>query len=105
MTPSPIFARVEYVAHDVDLAVIKVEDPSFYEGMKPLEFGPAPQGAIDRGDLRIFPPAASRFPTPAASFPASRWRATSTFGNHAFLAVQTDAAINPGNSGGPVIQG
>jgi hypothetical protein len=25
-------------------------------------------------------------------------------GNHAFLAVQTDAAINPGNSGGPVIQ-
>ena len=41
--PKPYFAKVEFVAHDIDLAVIKVEDPSFYEGMKPLDFGPLPK--------------------------------------------------------------
>ena len=30
--PKPYFAHVEFVAHDIDLAVIKVEDPSFYDG-------------------------------------------------------------------------
>ena len=101
--PKPYFAKVEFVAHDIDLAVIKVEDPDFYQGMKPLDFGPLPK---------------VRSPVVTYGFPAGGQQISYTrgvvsrievegyvhIGNRAFLAVQTDAAINPGNSGGPVIQ-
>jgi len=101
--PKPYFAKVEFVAHDIDLAVIKVDDPDFYKGMKPLDFGPLPK---------------VRSPVVTYGFPAGGQQISSTRGvvsrievegyvhpgNRAFLAVQTDAAINPGNSGGPVIQ-
>jgi S1-C subfamily serine protease len=101
--PKPYFAHVEFVAHDIDLAVIKVEDPDFYTGMKPLDFGALPK---------------VRSPVVTYGFPAGGQQISYTRGvvsrievegyvhpgNRAFLAVQTDAAINPGNSGGPVIQ-
>jgi S1-C subfamily serine protease len=41
--PQLYFATVEFVAHDVDLAVLKIEDPKFYQGMKPLQFGDLPE--------------------------------------------------------------
>jgi S1-C subfamily serine protease len=101
--PQRYFATVEFVAHDVDLAVIKVEDPNFYKGMKPLDLGPLPE---------------VRSQVVTYGFPAGGQQISYTRGvvsrievedyvhpgNRAFLAVQTDAAINPGNSGGPVIQ-
>jgi S1-C subfamily serine protease len=101
--PTKYFATVEFVAHDVDLAVIKVDDPKFYDGMKPLEFGELPE---------------VRSQVVTYGFPAGGQQISYTRGvvsrievenyvhpgNRAFLAVQTDAAINPGNSGGPVIQ-
>jgi S1-C subfamily serine protease len=101
--PKPYFAKVEFVAHDIDLAVIKIDDPDFYKGMKPLDFGPLPQ---------------VRSPVVTYGFPAGGQQISYTRGvvsrievegyvhpgNRAYLAVQTDAAINPGNSGGPVIQ-
>jgi S1-C subfamily serine protease len=102
--PQLYFATVEFVAHDVDLAVLKIEDPKFYQGMKPLQFGDLPE---------------VRSQVVTYGFPAGGEQISYTRGvvsrievenyvhpgNRAFLAVQTDAAINPGNSGGPVIQG
>jgi S1-C subfamily serine protease len=41
--PLPYFAHVEFVGHDVDLAVLKIDDDLFYQGMQPLEFGPLPK--------------------------------------------------------------
>jgi S1-C subfamily serine protease len=101
--PQRYFATVEFVAHDVDLAILKVDDPNFYKGMKPLEFGELPE---------------VRSQVVTYGFPAGGQQISYTrgvvsrievedyvhIGNRAFLAVQTDAAINPGNSGGPVIQ-
>ncbi len=101
--PTLYTAHVEFVAHDIDLAVIKVDDPDFYQGMTPLEFGPLPK---------------TRSPVVTYGFPAGGDQISYTrgvvsriqvegyvhIGNRAFLAAQTDAAINPGNSGGPVIQ-
>jgi S1-C subfamily serine protease len=101
--PQRYFATVEFVAHDVDLAVLKVDDPNFYKGMKPLQFGELPE---------------VRSQVVTYGFPAGGQQISYTRGvvsrievenyvhpgNRAFLAVQTDAAINPGNSGGPVIQ-
>jgi S1-C subfamily serine protease len=101
--PQLYFATVEYVAHDVDLAILKIDDPNFYVGMKPLQFGDLPE---------------VRSQVVTYGFPAGGEQISYTRGvvsrievenyvhpgNRAFLAVQTDAAINPGNSGGPVIQ-
>ena len=110
--PNKYLAKVEFVAHDIDLAVLKIIDPAtgkedpnsdFYKGMKPLDFGPLPKvrsAVVTYG----FPAGGQQIPTRAASSPASRSRVMSTSGDRAFLAGQTDAAINPGNSGGPVIQ-
>ncbi|HKK19033.1 MAG TPA: trypsin-like peptidase domain-containing protein, partial [Opitutales bacterium] len=40
--PQPYRATVEYIGHDCDLAVLKVEDPGFFEGIPALEIGDLP---------------------------------------------------------------
>jgi S1-C subfamily serine protease len=101
--PKPYFARVEFVAHDIDLAVIKVDDPDFYKGMKPLEFGPLPKvrsTVVTYG----FPAGGEQISYTSGVVSRIEVQGYVHIGDRAFLAVQTDAAINPGNSGGPVIQ-
>jgi len=101
--PKPYFAKVEFVAHDIDLAVLKVDDPDFYKGMKPLDFGPLPKvrsTVVTYG----FPAGGEQISYTRGVVSRIEVQGYVHIGNRAFLAVQTDAAINPGNSGGPVIQ-
>jgi len=108
--PKKYLAKVEFVGHDVDLAVLKVidpvtgdEDPSFYEGMKPLNFGNLPKvrsTVITYG----FPAGGQQISYTRGVVSRIEVQGYVHIGNRAFLAGQTDAAINPGNSGGPVIQ-
>ena len=101
--PNPYLAHVEFVAHDVDLAVIKVDDASFYEGMKPLDFGALPKvrsTVVTYG----FPAGGQQISYTRGVVSRIEVESYVHIGDRAFLAVQTDAAINPGNSGGPVIQ-
>ncbi len=108
--PQRYFAKVEFVAHDIDLAVLKVvdpttgeENPDFYKGMKPLEFGPLPKvrsTVVTYG----FPAGGQQISYTRGVVSRIEVQGYAHIGNRAFLAVQTDAAINPGNSGGPVIQ-
>ncbi len=101
--PQRYFATVEFVAHDVDLAILKVDDPKFYEGMKPLQFGELPQvrsQVVTYG----FPAGGQQISYTRGVVSRIEVESYAHPGNRAFLAVQTDAAINPGNSGGPVIQ-
>ena len=102
--PNPYRARVAFIGHDCDLAVLEVEDQAFFDGMSELELGP-------------MPPLRSTVTT--VGFPAGGDEISYTRGvvsrienkvySHnrirSFLAGQTDAAINPGNSGGPVVFG
>jgi S1-C subfamily serine protease len=97
-------AKIEYVGHDCDLAVIKVLDPAFYEGLEPLTLGTLPK---------------VRTAVTTYGYPAGGQQISYTQGvisrievqryahiyNRSLLTVQTDAAINPGNSGGPALQG
>jgi len=94
-------ARVLSVSHAVDLAILTVDDPKFFEGATELGIGdlPKPQqevlvyGFPLGGDtLSITKGVISRIEHQVYSHSSSR-----------FLAVQIDAAINPGNSGGPAI--
>ena len=94
-------ARALFIAHEVDLAILTVEDKSFFENTKPLEIGPLPHtqeevlvyGFPKGGDtLSITKGVISRIEH-------ERYAQSSL----SFLAAQIDAPINPGNSGGPAI--
>ncbi len=96
-------ADVKFVAHDCDLAMLEVEDSSFFEGMAPLQLDGVPK--LD-STVSVF------------GYPIGGDRLSITRGvvsridfvryQHSsidlHLAIQIDAAINPGNSGGPVLQ-
>jgi S1-C subfamily serine protease len=93
-------ARVVAIARGIDLAVLELEDPSFFATRKPpvrasvlpevrdavLAYG-YPLGG---NSLSITKGIVSRIEFVSYNFPTSG------------LRIQIDAAINPGNSGGPV---
>ncbi|KAF2071040.1 hypothetical protein CYY_007638 [Polysphondylium violaceum] len=100
--PNKFPARLISAAHEYDLAMLTVDDDTFWEGLTPLELGDLPdlqevitvvgfptggsnicvtQGVVSRIDLQMY----------AHSETQS-------------LSIQIDAAINPGNSGGPALK-
>lgn len=101
--PKKYPASVLFIAHDCDLALLKVASPDFAKGMTQLAFGGIPElestvsaygypiggqrmsvttGIISRVDFQLY--------------------THSSIDQH--LAIQISAQINPGNSGGPVMQ-
>src|SRR6187401_416940 len=101
--PNKYPATVLFVAHDCDLALLKVASPDFFKNMAPLTFGGIPElesvvsaygyplggermsvttGIVSRIDFQLY--------------------THSSIDQH--LAIQISAQINPGNSGGPVMQ-
>ena len=96
-------AKVIAVSHDADLALLSVDNPSFFEGVKPLKFGRLPE--IEQ-EVVVY-----GFPEGGDSLSTTKG-VISRIENQRYvhswidlLAGQLDAAINPGNSGGPVIVG
>jgi len=99
--PNRFRARVLSVAHELDLAILTVDDPGFFEELGSLELGDLPKAQQEvlvygfpvGGDtLSITKGVISRIEHQLYAHSSS-----------SFLAGQIDAAINPGNSGGPVI--
>ncbi|MCG6928272.1 MAG: trypsin-like peptidase domain-containing protein [Acidobacteria bacterium] len=99
----PRIARVEAVAHDADLAVLRVEDPTFFEGLRPLALGELPRTGSQVLTYG-FPLGGQDVSSTAGIVSRIEMRGYVHSGPDAHLVVQTDAAINPGNSGGPVVQ-
>ncbi len=99
--PKRYQAQVLSVSHDADLALLTVADPTFFSGIKPLQFGGLPEA---QQDVRAY-----GFPTGGDTLSITRGIVSRvehvqyTHSSLQFLAGQIDAAINPGNSGGPVI--
>jgi S1-C subfamily serine protease len=100
--PKKYTAHVEFVGHDCELALLKVDDPTFFEGTTPVAFGDLPHQRdkvaaygfpLGGDDLSITEGVVSRIEV-----------TTYTHSRRALLTIQTDAAINPGNSGGPVFK-
>jgi S1-C subfamily serine protease len=97
--PKKFPSTVLCVGYICDLALLEVDDDTFYEGMEPLSFSPIPQlqdtvvavGYPRGGDsCSVTKGVVSRVDTKRYCSGGSR-----------LLCVQIDAAINPGNSGGP----
>ncbi len=96
-------ARVLFVAHDVDLALLTVDDPAFFDGIEPLDLAslPAAQAAVT---VLGFPYGGDTLSLTNGVVSRVEHQYYSHSGG-TFLTIQIDAAVNPGNSGGPVIEG
>jgi S1-C subfamily serine protease len=95
-------AAVEVVAHECDLALLQVDDPSFFSGVKPLKLGTLPR-MRDKVAVYGFPIGGEELSITEGV--VSRVEHTHYAHSGAqLLACQIAAAINPGNSGGPVIK-
>jgi S1-C subfamily serine protease len=94
-------AKVLAVSHQVDLALLSVEETEFFEDIVPLEVDSLPEM---RQKISIY-----GFPSGGSALSISDGIVSRVehfrykHSGEAFLAVQVDAAINPGNSGGPAI--
>ena len=96
-----ISAIVETIAQGIDLAVLKLEDESFFDTRAPLQRAtklPAVKDSVmvygfpaGGTNLSITKGIVSRIDFTLYNFPTSG------------LRIQIDAAINPGNSGGPAV--
>ena len=96
-------ARVRFIAHDADLAVLEVEDPEFFAGIEALHLGGLPEVRSTVTTVG-YPAGGDQISYTRGVVSRIESQLYAHVGNRSFLAVQTDAAINPGSSGGPVMQ-
>jgi S1-C subfamily serine protease len=96
-------ARVRFIAHDCDIAILEVKDEAFFEGTSPLPFGKALPALNDAVTVLGYPMGGGRLSLTKGVVSRIDYNlyAHSSIDSH--LVMQVDAAINPGNSGGPVL--
>ena len=98
-----ISATVEAVAPGIDLAVLKLEDESFFETHPPLQRASTLPGIKDAVMAYGYPEGGMSLSTTKGI--VSRIEFTEYNFPVSGLRIQIDAAINPGNSGGPAVAG
>ena len=96
-----ISARVESVAPGIDLAVLKLDDETFFEAHPPLKFRKNLPDAKDAVMVYGYPTGGTSLSITKGII--SRIEFTSYNFSTPGLRIQIDAAINPGNSGGPAV--
>lgn len=100
--PQRYAARVLFISHEADLALLTVDDPSFFADTEALALGGLPN---PHEEVSVF-----GYPIGGNTLSITKGilsRVEHQVYAHAssfLLAGQIDAAINPGNSGGPVIK-
>ena len=102
--PKPRPARVLFIAHDCDLALLAVEESGFFKETAALDFGgiPAIESVVS---VYGYPIGGSRLSVTKGIVSRIDFQTYTHSGMDSHLTIQIDAAINPGNSGGPVMQG
>lgn len=96
-------AKVDFIAHDCDLALLSVEDFKDFEKFPPFEFGEVPSL---ESQVRVigYPIGGDRLSVTRGVVSRIDFQPYSHSRADSHLVIQIDAAINPGNSGGPVLQ-
>jgi len=95
-------AKVEIVGHESDLAIVRVEDSTFFYDVTPLAIGELPE-TRDYVSVYGFPNGGDKLSLTEGI--VSRIEHTKYAHSGAYLLTgQIDAPINLGNSGGPVIK-
>ena len=95
-------AKVAFISHCSDLAILKIDDKSFYDDMIPLEFSPLPE-LNSEVTTYGYPVGGRQISVTRGVVSRIEMHTYSHSGVDQHLTIQTDAAINPGNSGGPVL--
>ena len=99
--PQRYQARVTFISHEADLALITVDEPGFFSDLTALGIGALPD---PHEEVSVY-----GYPMGGKTLSITKGilsRVEQQIYAHAdafLLAGQIDAAINPGNSGGPVI--
>ncbi len=101
--PKKYPAKVKFVAHDCDLAIVEPNDPGFFKGQRALEIGGIPQ-LESSVSVYGYPIGGERLSVTLGVVSRIDFQIYSHSAVDSHLACQIDAAINPGNSGGPVMQ-
>ncbi len=92
-------ARVLHVDHDRELALLTVDDATFFTGTMPVSFGGVP-AQNSRISVFGFPIGGNELCITTGVVSRMEVR-TYVHSQRFLLALQTDAAMNSGNSGGP----
>ncbi|MGA3171301.1 MAG: trypsin-like peptidase domain-containing protein [Chthoniobacteraceae bacterium] len=101
--PRKYTAKVQFIGHDCDLAVLKVNEPGFFDNTVPLELGGIPE--IESTVAAYgYPVGGDRMSVTEGIVSRIDFQTYTHSLVDAHLAIQISAAINPGNSGGPVLQ-
>ncbi len=102
-SPMKYPAKVEFIAHDCDLALLSVEDFTDFEKFPVFEIDGVPEL---ESQVRVigYPIGGERLSVTRGVVSRIDFSAYSHSRADQHLIIQIDAAINPGNSGGPVVQ-
>src|SRR6202022_3189539 len=101
--PNKYPAKVLFVAHDCDLALITVDSPNFYKNMLALKFGGIPE-LESTVSAYGYPIGGERMSVTTGIVSRIDFQLYTHSSIDQHLAIQISAQINPGNSGGPVMQ-
>ncbi len=101
--PNKYSAKVLFVAHDCDLALITVSAPNFFKNMTPLQLGGIPE-LESVVSAYGYPIGGERMSVTAGIVSRIDFQLYTHSSIDQHLAIQISAQINPGNSGGPVMQ-
>jgi len=96
-------AKVSFIAHDCDLAVLTVEDDAFFDDTKPMKFANKLPELNTEVTVLGYPTGGTRLSVTKGVVSRIDYSVYSHSDVDQHLVIQVDAAINPGNSGGPII--
>lgn len=99
--PQRYLARVTFISHEADLALITVDEPGFFSDLKALSIGDLP-APLQEVSVYGYPIGGKSLSITKGILSRVEQQIYAHAGAY-LLAGQIDAAINPGNSGGPVI--
>ena len=94
-------AKVYAVSHQADLALLRVEEKGFFQGVIPLKFGSLPE--VEQKIVVYGYPMGGSTLSATIGVVSRVEHHVYAHSGESFLAVQVDAAVNPGNSGGPAL--
>ncbi len=100
--PQRYTARIEKIGHQCDLAILKIDNLSFFDETKALNLGKLPK-LQDEVSVFGFPMGGNEISI-TKGIVSRIEQMEYTHSSYDLLGVQIDAAINPGNSGGPALE-
>jgi S1-C subfamily serine protease len=100
-TTDRVPAKVVAVAPAIDLAVIEVDKPSFFEGRPPLPLSDGIASVKQTVNVYGYPMGGEQMSITQGI--VSRIEYAHVYYHSRALRIQIDAALNPGNSGGPAV--